>query len=98
MVREVVKFGHWDAYVAANKAWNKEAVRLGLPAYRLYASVWGTQNEAFFEADWDSGVDIDAAFTTAMKDEQFKAASRAFAEHVVDGASVNYLLTEENLA
>jgi hypothetical protein len=98
MVREVVRFGHWDAYIAANKAWSKEAVRLGMPAYRLFSSTWGTQNEAFFEADWESGVDIDAAFNAAMKDEAFIAATRAFAEHVVDGASVNYLLSEENVS
>ena len=97
MVREVVRFGHWDAYLAANKAWNRAAVRLGMPAYRLYSPTWGTQNEAFFEADWESGVDIDEAFNAAMKDEAFKTASRAFAEHVVDGASVNYLLAEESL-
>jgi hypothetical protein len=62
------------------------------------ASTWGTQNEAFFEADWESAADIDAAFNAAMKDEAFKTATLAFAEHVVDGASVNYLLSEESIS
>jgi hypothetical protein len=94
MVRDVVKYGHWDDYVAACKAWNGEAVRLGLPAYRLSSSDWGTMNETFFEAEFESSADIEARFKAAMTDEGFRAASRAVSEHMVDGASRDYVLSE----
>ena len=42
MGRDVVKFGHWDEYVATTKALNEVLTRLGQPAYRLYESNWGT--------------------------------------------------------
>lgn len=98
VVRDIAKYGHWDAYVSACKAWNEAAVRVGLPAYRLYTSEWGTMNEAFFEAEYESSGDIEARFKAAMKDEAFKAAGRAVAENIVDGASRDYVLSEESLA
>jgi hypothetical protein len=38
MGRDVVKFGHWDEYVATGKAWQEAATRVGLPVYRLAAA------------------------------------------------------------
>ena len=52
MGRDIVKFGHWDEYVATSKAVNEVLTRLGHPAYRLYESNWGTLNEAFWEAEF----------------------------------------------
>jgi hypothetical protein len=98
MVREVVKFGHWDEYVTTSKALNEVATRLGLPAYRLYESKWGTFSEAFSEAEYESSADIEARFAAADKDPEFEAALHANFSHVVDGESRDYVLSEVVLA
>ena len=97
MGRDVVKYGHWDAYLAAHKALNKESVRVGLPAYRLYGSEWGTLNEVFSEAEFESSDDILARFKVAIKDADYAASLKVLLEHVVDGMSHTYVLSEENL-
>ena len=94
MGRDVVKFGHWDEYVATNRAWQAAATRLGLPAYRLYESKWGTLGEAFWEAEYESSADIEARFAAAQKDPEFMAALNANFSHVVDGQSRDYVLSE----
>jgi hypothetical protein len=38
VVRAVVKAGHWDGFVAADKAWQEAATHVGLPVYRTYLS------------------------------------------------------------
>ena len=94
MGRDVVKFGHWDEYVATSNALNEILTRLGHPAYRLYGSNWGTLNEAFWEAEYESSADIESRFAAARKDPEFTAALDANFSHVVDGESRDYVLTE----
>ena len=94
MGRDVVKFGHWDEYVATSKALNEVLTRLGHPAYRLYESNWGTLSEAFWEAEYESSADIEARFAAAKKDPEFEAALNANLAHVVDGETRDYVLSE----
>lgn len=94
MGRDVVKYGHWDEYVATNRAWQAVATRVGLPAYRLHQSMWGTLNEAFWEAEYESTADIEARFAVAQKDPEFMAALKANSAHCVDGESRDYVLSE----
>jgi hypothetical protein len=94
MGRDIVKFGHWDEYVATSKAVNEVLTRLGHPAYRLYESNWGTLNEAFWEAEFQSSADIEARFATVRKDPEFLTALTANLSHVVDGESRDYVLSE----
>jgi hypothetical protein len=94
MGRDIVKFGHWDEYVATSRALNEVLTRLGHPAYRLYESNWGTLNEAFWEAEYESSADIEARFAAIAKDPQFEAALLANLSHVVDGETRDYVLSE----
>ncbi len=94
MVRAVVKSGHWDEFVAADKAWQEVATRVGLPAYRTYSSNWGTCNEVFGDAEYESSADIEAKFAAANKDPAYDAALKAWLSHVVDGESRDYVLSE----
>jgi hypothetical protein len=99
MVRHVIthriKFGHWNDYVASAKAWNKEAVRVGLPAYRVYHSAFGVVNEAFEEADFKDAGDIEARWAAAGKDAAFRKITTESGVHLVDGESRAYVLTEQ---
>ena len=97
MVREVVRFGHWDAYVAASRQWNQEGIRVGLPVYRMYTPVWGRVNEAYVEAEFESAADVAARYKVAGDDAGFMAALRALEEHLTDGATREYVLSEESL-
>ena len=94
LVRVVVQGGHWEEFIAAQRAWNEVATRVGLPAYRLYESRWGTLGEVFAEAEYESSADIDARFDAAYKDPDYRAAGKAWTSHVVDGASRDYVLLE----
>jgi hypothetical protein len=94
---DVAKFGHWDAYVAACKAWNHEGIKVGLPGYRMYTPVWGRVNEAYVEAEFESAADVSARYEVAGDDAAFRAALRALEEHLTDGASREYVLSEESL-
>jgi hypothetical protein len=94
MGRDIVKFGHWDEYVATSRALNEVLTRLGHPAYRLYESNWGTLNEAFWEAEYQSSADIEARFAAARKVPEFEAALNANLSHVVDGETRDYVLSE----
>jgi hypothetical protein len=94
MGRDVVKFGHRDEYVASMSALNVVLTRLGLPAYRLYDSMWGTLNEAFWEAEYESTADIEARLAAARKDPEFRAALDTNFSHCVDGESRDYVLSE----
>ena len=94
MVRAVVKSGHWDEFVAADKAWQEAATRVGLPTYRTYSSSWGTFNETFSDAEYESSADIEARFAAADKDPGYDAALKAWLSHVVDGESRDYVLSE----
>jgi hypothetical protein len=94
MGRDVVKFGHWDEYVATSEALGQVLTRLGFPDYRLFESKWGTLNEAFWEAEYDSSADIETRFAAAAKDPEFEAALKANQSHCVDGESRDYVLSE----
>ncbi|MGZ6340746.1 MAG: NIPSNAP family protein [Candidatus Limnocylindrales bacterium] len=94
MVRAVVKSGHWDEFVAADKAWQEAATRVGFPTYRTYSSNWGTFNEVFGDAEYESSADIEARFAAADKDPAYDAALKAWLSHVVDGESRDYVLSE----
>ena len=77
MVRAVVKSGHWHEFVAADKAWQEAATRVGLPTYQTYSTNWGTFNETFSLAEYESSADIEARFATADKDPAYDAALAA---------------------
>lgn len=94
MGRDIVKFGHWDEYVATSRTLNEVLTRLGFPTYRLYESHWGTMGEAFWEAEFESSAAIEAVFGTVKKDPQWVAAVKANFSHVVDGESRDYVLSE----
>lgn len=94
MGRDIVRFGHWDEYVATSKALNEVLTRLGHPTYRLYESNWGTLGEAFWEAEYESSADIEAHFAAVRKNPEFEAALAANLAHVVDGESRDYVLSE----
>jgi hypothetical protein len=94
MGRDIVKFGHRDEYVATMRALNEVVTRLGHPVYRLYESNWGTYNEVFWEAEYESSADIEARFAATAKDPEFKAALNANLSHVVDGETRDYVLSE----
>lgn len=98
LVREVVKHGHWNEFIAASKAWNEAATKAGLPAYRIYASNWGTFNEAFAEAEYENSADIEARFGAVQEGfPDFDAAHRALLSHLVDGQAHDYVLSEADL-
>jgi hypothetical protein len=94
MVRVVVKAGHWDEFVAADRAFEEVATRAGLPPYRTYSSTWGTFNEVFSDAEYESSADIEARFAVADKDPAYSAALTTWLSHVVDGESRDYVLSE----
>ena len=94
MGRDVVKFGHWDEYVATSEALGQVLTRLGFPAYRLFESKWGTLNEAFWEAEYESSADIEARFAAADKDPAYDTALMAWLSHLVDGETRDYVLSE----
>jgi hypothetical protein len=99
LVRDVVKFGHYEAYKAACKTWNEVAVKLGLPAFRYYASNWGTANEVFLEAEFEDSGDIERRFAAAeaVKDPAMEAAMAAVASHIADGQTFSYVLSDLDL-
>ena len=95
---DVARFGHWDAYVAASRQWNQEGIRVGLPVYRMYTPVWGRVNEAYVEAEFESAADVAARYKVAGDDAGFMAALRALEEHLTDGATREYVLSEQSLS
>jgi len=94
---DVARFGHWDAYVAACKAWNQAGMNVGLPEYTMYTPVWGKVNEAYVEAEFESVADVSARLEVAGRDPAFHAALTAIEEHLTDGASREYVLSGESL-
>jgi hypothetical protein len=98
MVRQVVRHGHYKDFLAASKAWNEAAVKVGLPAYRVYQSNWGTFNEVFSEAEYQDSGDIERRFDAVAENEQFSEALRNLVSHLADGEVHDYVLKEETLA
>ena len=94
MIRHVVKLGHYQAFLDGMAAWNREAQRVGLPAYRIWESQFGTVQEVFTEADYDSIDAHVAAFEASHADPAFAAANEELARHLVDGSLHDYALFE----
>lgn len=97
VVRQVVKYGHWNDYIAAQRALNAAGVAVGLPPYRVFGSHWGTMNEVFVEAEYADAAAIDRVMGAAMNDPTALAAFREMTTHLVDGSAHDYLLAEETL-
>ncbi len=98
MVRQVVRHGHYKDFLAASKAWNEAAVKVGLPAYRVYQSNWGTFNEVFSEAEYQDSGDIERRFDAVAENEEFSEALRNLVSHLADGEAHDYVLREQTLA
>jgi hypothetical protein len=97
MVRQVVKHGHYKDFLAALKAWNDAAVKLGLPAYRVYQSNWGTFNEVFSEAEYEDSGDIERRLDAAADNKELSEALRNMVMHLADGEAHDYVLREVTL-
>jgi hypothetical protein len=97
-VRQVVRHGHYKDFLAASKAWNEAAVKVGLPAYRVYQSNWGTFNEVFSEAEYQDSGDIERRFDAVAENEEFSEALRNLVSHLADGEAHDYVLREQTLA
>jgi hypothetical protein len=94
MIRHIVKLGHYEEFMTAMAAWNREARRVGLPAYRIWESQFGTVQEVFTEADFESIEAHLAALERAHTDPAFAAANQELSTHLVDGSLHDYVLFE----
>jgi hypothetical protein len=94
MIRHVVKLGHYQAFLDAMSAWNVEAQRLGLPAYRIWESQFGVVQEVFTEAEFESIEAQTSAFGAAHADQRFAALNDELSSHLVDGSLIDYVLYE----
>ena len=99
MVRQVVKHGHYKDFLAAQKALNDAAVKVGLPAYRVYQSNWGTLNEVFSEAEYEDSGDIERRIdaANAPNNTELNEAFRNLVSHLADGEAHDYVLREVTL-
>jgi hypothetical protein len=94
MIRHIVKLGHYQQFMDGMAVWNREAQRVGLPAYRIWESQFGTVQEVFTEADFDSIDAHLAALEAAHGDTDFAAANQELSSHLVDGSLHDYVLFE----
>ena len=94
MIRHIVKLGHYQQFMTAMTAWNAEARRLGLPAYRVWDSQFGVVQEVFTEAEFESLDAHLATFAAAHGDAAFAAANDEVSAHLVDGSLHDYVLEE----
>ena len=94
MIRHIVKLGHYEAFMAGMRAWNDAARKVGLPAYRIWESQFGTVQEVFTEAEFDSIDAHLAALEAAHTDAAFAAANQELSTHLVDGSLHDYVLFE----
>ena len=97
LIRGVVKHGHFKDFEAATKALNEAGAKVGLPRYRLYGSRWGTFNEFFAEAEYESSAAMDSLMTAVNMDEAANKVYREYLSHIVDGELHDYLLEERDL-
>ncbi len=97
LIRQVVKFGHVEDFVKASKALNEAGAALGMPAYRVYHSNWGTFNEVFSEAEYESSAELDRLMSSFGKDPVVSKAFGKLISHLVDGEAHDYLLQERSL-
>ena len=94
MIRHIVKLGHYQQFMAAMAAWNVEANRLGLPAYRIWESQFGVVQEVFTEAEFEDLGAHQTTFEAAHGDAAFAAANDEVSAHLVDGSLYDYILEE----
>ena len=94
MIRHVVKLGHYQQFLDGMAAWNREAQRVGLPSYRIWESQFGTVQEVFTEAEFESIEAHLAALEAAHPDAGFAAANEELSTHLVDGSLHDYVLFE----
>ena len=94
MIRHIVKLGQYQAFLDGMAAWNREAQRVGLPAYRIWESQFGTVQEVFTEADFESIDAHRAALEVAHMDPAFAAVNQELSTHLVDGSLHDYVLFE----
>jgi hypothetical protein len=94
MIRHIVKLGHYQEFMTAMTAWNNAARRMGLPAYRIWESQFGTVQEVFTEAEFESIDAHLAALEVAHTDPAFAAANEELSKHLVDGSLHDYVLFE----
>jgi hypothetical protein len=94
MIRHIVKLGHYQQFMDGMAAWNREAQRVGLPAYRIWESQFGTVQEVFTEAEFESIEAHLAALDGAHGDTDFAAANQELSSHLVDGSLHDYILFE----
>ncbi len=80
--------------MAGMNAWNDAAVKVGLPAYRIWESQFGTVQEVFTEAEFDTIDAHLAALEAAHTDAAFAAANQELSTHLVDGSLHDYVLFE----
>ncbi len=97
LLREAVKHGHWEDFIAASKAWNEAGIKAGLPAYRVYMSNWGTFNEAFAEAEYEDSADIERRNKATLDNPEYNKALGVLVSHLVDGEARDYVLSEVKL-
>lgn len=94
MIRHIVKLGHYQEFMAAMAAWNEAATKVGVPAYRIWESQFGTVQEVFTEAEFESIHAHLAALEAAHTDPAFAAANQELSSHLVDGSLHDYVLFE----
>ncbi|MGD0862709.1 MAG: hypothetical protein ABSA21_08090 [Candidatus Limnocylindrales bacterium] len=97
LLRQVVKYGHWDDWIAAWKAVNEAGIKAGLPAYRVSMSNWGTFNEAFAEAEYEDSGDIERRNKATVGNPEYEKALGVLVSHLVDGEARDYVLSEVKL-
>lgn len=85
MIRHVVKLGHYQEFMAGMAAWNDAARRVGLPAYRIWESQFGTVQEVFTEAEFESIDAHLAALEAAHTDAAFAFAGDRVYQITLDG-------------
>jgi NIPSNAP. len=94
MIRHIVKLGHYQEFMAAMAAWNDAARSVGLPPYRIWESQFGSVQEVFTEAEFESIDAHLAALEAAHTDASFAAANQELSSHLVDGSLHDYVLFE----
>jgi len=97
LIRQVVKFGQVEDFMKASKALNEVGASLGMPAYRVYHSHWGTFNEVFSEAEYESAEELNRLMDSFGKDPVVSKAFGEMTSHLVDGEAHDYLLAERVL-
>jgi hypothetical protein len=92
--RHVVKHDGWEEFKAVIAANQAACLRMGLPAYRLYATVNGVHHEVFEEAEFESVEDMGRRWAAASEDPEIRDLDASIFRLSVDGQSHDYFLEE----